>query len=203
MGAARTKESELDYWHKSNSWFASFSPADKPEIAVVVLNEHGGFGASAAAPTAMAVTKAYFELKAEYQAESEGQPLTVPPPQAKGVPPPEPPKERPPRIDTGNTGPAFAASESDAPPDAAPAPAKNKTKAVQLSDVDASPVPSLEASDAAPGNSPSGAKAEPKPAAKPAAESAKDDDDSDSDADSASPQPADAEPKAEAEPKKE
>ncbi|MBS2027222.1 MAG: penicillin-binding protein 2 [Deltaproteobacteria bacterium] len=196
MTGARVKEKDLDYWHKSNSWFASFAPADKPEIAVVVLNEHGGFGASAAAPTAMAVTKAYFDLKNEYQAESEGQPLTVPPPQAKTAPPPEPPREKPPRIDTGNTGPALAASESDAAPepDAAPPEHKGKSKtAVQPSDVDASPVPELEQEPIAPKES---APAKPKADPKPSAESEKSDDDSDSDSDDASPQPPAPNPQA-------
>ena len=189
MTGARTKEKDLDYWHKSNSWFASFAPADKPEIAVVVLNEHGGFGASAAAPTAMQVTKAYFELKAEYQAESEGQPLTVPPPQAKTAPPPEPPREKPPRIDVGNSGPAVATTVGDVDQQAASVDAKtSKAKVVQPSDVDASPVPELENEDAAP---PPGPAAKPKHEPKPSAESEKPDDDSDSDADSddASPKP--------------
>jgi penicillin-binding protein 2 len=136
MGATRTKESELDYWHKSNSWFASFAPADHPEIAVVVLNEHGGFGASAAAPTAMAVTRAYFDLKAEYQTELEGKPLSVPPPQVKAPAPAEPARPSPSRGQTENSGPALAAA--------------SKPGAVQASDVDASPVPQLEDELAAP-----------------------------------------------------
>ena len=48
---------------RDHAWFAAFAPADDPEIVVVVLNEHGGWGADAAAPTASKVVKAYFELK--------------------------------------------------------------------------------------------------------------------------------------------
>ncbi len=46
--------------NNSHSWFASFAPSAKPEIAVVVLVEHGGFGAKASAPTAMEIYEAYF-----------------------------------------------------------------------------------------------------------------------------------------------
>ena len=31
IDSRRVKEGDLDYWHKSNSWFASFAPADHPE----------------------------------------------------------------------------------------------------------------------------------------------------------------------------
>jgi penicillin-binding protein 2 len=46
-----------------HAWFASFAPAKKPEIAVVVLIEHGGFGAKAATPVAMEMVEGYFGLK--------------------------------------------------------------------------------------------------------------------------------------------
>jgi penicillin-binding protein 2 len=73
IGEKRIKENDLEYWRKSNSWFASFAPADNPEIAVVVLNEHGGFGASAAAPAAFEVIRAYFQLKQQDLAQSQPQ----------------------------------------------------------------------------------------------------------------------------------
>ena len=41
--------------NNSHAWFASFAPPQDPEIAVVVLVEHGGFGAKAATPTAMEI----------------------------------------------------------------------------------------------------------------------------------------------------
>jgi penicillin-binding protein 2 len=43
-----------------HAWFASFAPLSHPKIAVVVLVEHGGFGAKAATPVAMEIYKAYF-----------------------------------------------------------------------------------------------------------------------------------------------
>jgi penicillin-binding protein 2 len=43
-----------------HAWFASFAPSKNPEIAVVVLIEHGGFGAKAATPMAMEIYKGYF-----------------------------------------------------------------------------------------------------------------------------------------------
>ncbi len=63
LGAVRLKTHQMSYWERDHAWFASFAPAENPEIAVVVLNEHGGHGGSDAAPTAMAVIQKYFELK--------------------------------------------------------------------------------------------------------------------------------------------
>ncbi len=63
LGAVRLKKEQISYWLRDHAWFAAFAPAEDPEIAVVVLNEHGGFGASGAAPTASAMIKKYFELK--------------------------------------------------------------------------------------------------------------------------------------------
>ena len=47
---------------------------------MVVLNEHGGWGASAAAPTAMAVIQAYFDDKRQREAPpaSEAPKSTMP-----------------------------------------------------------------------------------------------------------------------------
>jgi len=40
---------------RPHSWFAAFAPADKPELAIVVLVEHGGWGGRYAAPIATKV----------------------------------------------------------------------------------------------------------------------------------------------------
>ena len=44
---------------RDHSWFIAFAPAEAPRIAVAVLVENGGFGASAAAPIARSVLDAY------------------------------------------------------------------------------------------------------------------------------------------------
>ncbi len=44
-----------------HAWFVCYAPADAPEIAVVVLVEHGGHGGQAAAPIARQILRAYFE----------------------------------------------------------------------------------------------------------------------------------------------
>ena len=51
------------YYSRDHAWFAAFAPAEEPEIVVVVLNEHGGWGAEAAAPAAARTIEAYFRLK--------------------------------------------------------------------------------------------------------------------------------------------
>jgi len=44
-----------------NAWFAGFAPYRKPEVAVVVLVEHGGHGGSAAAPLARILLESYLK----------------------------------------------------------------------------------------------------------------------------------------------
>jgi penicillin-binding protein 2 len=47
-----------------HSWYASWAPAGRhPEVVVVVMIEHGGFGVEAAAPAARDIYKAFFHLK--------------------------------------------------------------------------------------------------------------------------------------------
>jgi penicillin-binding protein 2 len=93
LGAKRLKADQVGYFQRDHAWFAAFAPADDPEIVVVVLNEHSGFGASNAAPTASALVKHYLELKAQDAAERAGPPL--PPPDAP-APPAAPPRPTPP-----------------------------------------------------------------------------------------------------------
>jgi penicillin-binding protein 2 len=45
-----------------HSWYASWAPADNPRVVVVVMIEHGGFGAEAAAPAAREIYQAFFHL---------------------------------------------------------------------------------------------------------------------------------------------
>ncbi|WNG38579.1 penicillin-binding protein 2 [Archangium violaceum] len=65
IGAVRLKTHQMDFFQRDHAWFAALAPAEDPEIAVVVLNEHGGHGGVDAAPTGMAVIRKYFELKKE------------------------------------------------------------------------------------------------------------------------------------------
>jgi len=48
------------YFNRDHAWFAGFAPYGDPEIAVVVLVEHGGGGGHNAAPIAMRVFEDYF-----------------------------------------------------------------------------------------------------------------------------------------------
>ncbi len=47
--------------NKDHSWFVSYAPAFRPEIAVVALIENSGFGSRYAAPAARAIYDQYFE----------------------------------------------------------------------------------------------------------------------------------------------
>ena len=47
---------------RDHAWFAGWAPATNPEIAVVVLIEHGGRGGSVAAPVAREIIEGYMQL---------------------------------------------------------------------------------------------------------------------------------------------
>lgn len=45
-----------------NGWFVAYAPFDKPEIVVLVMFEHAGFGINSAAPVVKTVMDAYFRI---------------------------------------------------------------------------------------------------------------------------------------------
>lgn len=51
---------DIPYQYRDHAWFVCYAPAEKPEIAVAVLVEHGGHGGSVAAPIARQVLQKYF-----------------------------------------------------------------------------------------------------------------------------------------------
>jgi penicillin-binding protein 2 len=55
-------DKELDRWNPNaaHAWFAGWAPADDPDIAVVVLVEHGGAGGQVAWPIAKQILEGYF-----------------------------------------------------------------------------------------------------------------------------------------------
>ena len=57
--------------NKDHSWFVSYAPAFKPEIAVLALIENSGFGSRYAAPAARAVYDSYFEKTRDQIAHRE------------------------------------------------------------------------------------------------------------------------------------
>jgi penicillin-binding protein 2 len=59
-GKTGTAESGQEDPH---AWFAGYAPADDPEIAIAVVVEHSGEGASYAAPLFRAVVEAYFKIE--------------------------------------------------------------------------------------------------------------------------------------------
>ena len=105
----------MTFWQRDHAWFAAIAPAEEPEIAVVVLNEHGGHGASEAAPTAAAIIHKFFELKrgdanASIAASTSLLPVPLPPS------PPPPAEARPSRA----TSPGPAPEETHAAVQARP-----------------------------------------------------------------------------------
>jgi penicillin-binding protein 2 len=77
--AHHDEDEKISWWKSQNhAWFAAFSPSKAPDVAVVVLVEHGGSGPKIAAPVAIQTIREYYRLKAQ----REGHPL----PKTKGKP---------------------------------------------------------------------------------------------------------------------
>ena len=72
------EDDEIPYIYRDHAWFTCYAPADRPQIAVTVLVEHGGHGGSAAAPIARQVLQRYFELQQE-AAPQAAQPAAINP----------------------------------------------------------------------------------------------------------------------------
>ncbi len=53
--------SEVDYAKRDHAWFVGFMPIEKPEIIIVTMTEHGGFGGSTSAPVTAQVAMSWFE----------------------------------------------------------------------------------------------------------------------------------------------
>jgi penicillin-binding protein 2 len=60
MGEERKKDEAVPRERRDHAWFACYAPAENPEIAVVVLVEHGGHGGASAAPIAREILRTYF-----------------------------------------------------------------------------------------------------------------------------------------------
>lgn len=58
-------QSQVQYFYRDHAWFAGYAPTTSPEIAVVVLVEHGGGGGKNAVPVAMRVVRDWQRLRAE------------------------------------------------------------------------------------------------------------------------------------------
>ncbi len=62
---AKYNEKTVNERLRDHAWFIAFAPVEAPRIAVAVLVENGGFGASAAAPIARKVMDTYLLGKSE------------------------------------------------------------------------------------------------------------------------------------------
>ena len=54
---------------RDHAWFCGYAPFENPEIALVVLVEHGGKGGTTCAPLAREIFLTYFQLKQEKKGE--------------------------------------------------------------------------------------------------------------------------------------
>jgi penicillin-binding protein 2 len=79
-GSSRMRQNDRRAWYfqRAHAWFAGFAPAEEPEVAIVVLVEHGGAGGRTAAPIAMQILQ-------EYLGERSATAMNAPAPAARGA----------------------------------------------------------------------------------------------------------------------
>lgn len=66
------KEADIPYKYRDHAWFTCYAPADKPEIAITVIVEHGLHGATGAGPVAKQLLDYYFkEVKPRKSTEND------------------------------------------------------------------------------------------------------------------------------------
>jgi penicillin-binding protein 2 len=71
MKGAYLKSEQLTYFNRDHAWFISYAPADRPQIAIAVLVEHGGHGGEAAAPMAKKVAETFAKIQTSPQHQQE------------------------------------------------------------------------------------------------------------------------------------
>jgi len=64
-------QGEIPYKYRDHAWFTCYAPAERPQIAVTVLIEHGKHGGSAAAPVARKVLMKYFNIPDEEEEKAK------------------------------------------------------------------------------------------------------------------------------------
>ncbi len=65
------EDGEIPYRFRPHALFVAYAPAEKPEIAIAVVVEHGQSGGRAAGPIAKKIIKRYMELKGNHPAGQE------------------------------------------------------------------------------------------------------------------------------------
>ncbi len=66
------KNGEVPYRLRPHALFVAFAPADKPQIAVAVVVEHGEVGGSAAGPIAKSIIERYLQLQTAPKLSAQG-----------------------------------------------------------------------------------------------------------------------------------
>ncbi len=110
---AHLKVEETEYLQRDHAWFVGFSPQEKPEIVVVTMTEHGGFGGSTSGPVVLNLLFTYFQ-----QVRGTGRYASLP----ALPPPPKRPRQPPPKVEINEESAPHPEheGEAEAPPPAPP-----------------------------------------------------------------------------------
>jgi penicillin-binding protein 2 len=115
---AHVDAKDVAYEQRDHAWFVGFAPYENPEIVVVTMTEHGGFGGSTSGPVTAEVMRTWFT-----RVRGEGRYADLPP-----LPPPKriytPPVKKEPVVTEEDGAPATSLEpEVDPSPPTAPKPA--------------------------------------------------------------------------------
>lgn len=57
---AHVRAEDMPYEQRDHAWFVGYAPRENPEVVVVTMTEHGGFGGSTSGPVTAEVLRAWF-----------------------------------------------------------------------------------------------------------------------------------------------
>jgi len=66
---------DMPYEQRDHAWFVGFAPKENPEVVVVTMTEHGGFGGSTSGPVTAEVLRTYFTQVRKGERYSELPPI--------------------------------------------------------------------------------------------------------------------------------
>jgi penicillin-binding protein 2 len=76
---AHVKAEEMPYEQRDHAWFVGYAPLEHPEVVVVTMTEHGGFGGSTSGPVTAEVLRAWFSQTRKTERFAELPPLSPKP----------------------------------------------------------------------------------------------------------------------------
>ncbi len=76
---AHVRAEDMPYEQRDHAWFVGYAPLERPEVVVVTMTEHGGFGGSTSGPVTAEVLRAWFTKTRQTERFAELPPIAPTP----------------------------------------------------------------------------------------------------------------------------